>query len=435
MNDAPDTAAAAPLAVPLESGVLRATLTPELLLARLSAAPLAAPGLVLAWLGGSLGQRLDAGAVDAAGLLYDEDMLARLTAARAAGRRTVLVHGPGQARAAAAVAAHLDLFDAVADQAPAGAEALAASNSAGGSARGASSARGGSARAVLKALRPHQWMKNVLIFLPLVAAHDFSAWRIITCLLAFVAFSLAASSVYVLNDLLDLAADRAHPRKRKRPFASGAVPLSWGLWLAPGLLVVAFALALAFTPARFVLVLGAYYIATLAYSLTLKRKRVIDICLLAGLYTLRVIAGAGAAQLELSPWMLAFSVFLFLSLAAVKRQAELIDSKRAGKTAIAGRGYTPEDLPVVEMMAMAAGYNSVLVLALYINSAASEGLYTSPLILWGACPVLLYWISRIVMIAHNGGMDDDPVVFAVRDWISRACGVMILGFGLAAAFF
>ena len=297
----------------------------------------------------------------------------------------------------------------------------------------ATSPRGGW-KPYLKAIRPHQWLKNVLIFLPILAAHDFSAQTIWAGVLAFIAFSLAASSVYVLNDLMDLAADRAHPRKRKRPFASGAVPLRHGFVMAPGFLVVAFGLAAVTLNAIFLLVLAGYYLATVAYSFLLKRRRVIDICMLAGLYTIRVIAGGAAALLVLSPWMLAFSVFLFLALAAVKRQAELVEGDPADKAKIAGRDYAPGDLPVVEMMGLAAGYNAVLVLALYISSAATDDLYTSPILLWGACPVLLYWISRMVMIAHNGEMDDDPVVFAVRDAVSLLCGALVLGFAVAAAF-
>ena len=187
-------------------------------------------------------------------------------------------------------------------------------------------------------------------------------------------------------------------------------------------------------PAYFLFVLACYYAATLAYSFVLKRKRVIDICMLAGLYTMRVIAGGAATEIYVSPWMLAFSVFLFLSLAAVKRQAELVEGQEKDLENIAGRGYAPGDLPIVAMMAMAAGYNAVLVMALYIFSTENTGLYESPLILWCVCPVLLYWISRMVMIAHNGHMDDDPVIFAVRDRISQFCGVLVLGFAVGATF-
>ena len=410
--------ASTPLAVPLDGGLVRTQLINERAMALMSAAPWAAPGVLMAGLSGRLEARVDGVALDPVALPYDEAVLDALHTARAAGRETVLV---GQGDMAQAVAGHLDLFDRVEEKAPEGAEMAASTPRSGW-------------KPYLKAIRPHQWLKNVLIFLPILAAHDFAVSAIWAGVLAFVAFSLAASSVYVLNDLMDLAADRAHPRKRKRPFASGAVPLRHGFLMAPGLLVVAFALAALALPAYFVFVLACYYAATMAYSFVLKRKRVIDICMLAGLYTMRVIAGGAAVPLEVSPWMLAFSVFLFLSLAAVKRQAELVEGQEKDLESIAGRGYAPGDLPIVAMMAMAAGYNAVLVMALYIFNAGTKALYESPLILWCICPVLLYWISRMVMVAHNGHMDDDPVIFAVRDRISQFCGLLVVGFAVAATF-
>ncbi len=285
----------------------------------------------------------------------------------------------------------------------------------------------------LRALRPHQWLKNLLLFMPILAAHISSAevWEAVT--LGFIAFSLTASSVYCINDLLDLEADRAHPRKRRRPFASGAVPALHGVWMGAVLLLAGFWLAAAVSPLLFG-VLTVYFGATLLYSLVLKRELVIDICVLAGLYTLRVIAGSAAAELELSPWMLALSVFLFLALAAMKRQTELVDLARSGLSESSGRAYRAEDLNVVTMMAIAAGYTAVLVLALYIYSPAVQQLYASPLLLWGAPPILLYWISRLVMIAHRGGMNDDPVLFAVKDRISVASAVGMLAFAALAKF-
>ena len=182
---------------------------------------------------------------------------------------------------------------------------------------------------LLKALRPHQWLKNLLIFIPMLLAHDFSGSSVLAAIAAFISFSLVASSVYVLNDLVDLSADRAHPRKRLRPFASGALPLSVGLWLAPGLLIAGTVIGAVAGP-LFLLVLLFYYLCTLAYSLGLKRITVIDICMLAGLYTLRVIAGAAATMNAPSVWLLGFSIFFFLALAAVKRQAELVDLVERG---------------------------------------------------------------------------------------------------------
>ncbi|WP_072746970.1 UbiA family prenyltransferase [Oceanicella actignis] len=285
----------------------------------------------------------------------------------------------------------------------------------------------------LRALRPHQWLKNALIFVPPLAAHRFDGATLGAAALGFACFSLTASCVYIVNDLLDLSADRAHPRKRHRPLASGALPIAHGLAMAPVLLGGAFALALAALPAGFSAVLAIYFALTLAYSLTLKRRLVIDICTLAGLYTLRVFAGGAATELAISPWTLAFFGFLFLSLAAMKRQTELVDGLRSGRARAAGRAYQVEDLPIVAMMAVAAGYLSVLVLALYISNDATRALYSSPQLLWWALPVLLYWISRMVMLAHRGRMTDDPLVFATRDPVSLACGAATLAAGAAGA--
>ena len=203
--------------------------------------------------------------------------------------------------------------------------------------------------------------------------------------------------------------------------------------MAPGLLILAIAIALIGLPLVFLGVLAIYYALTLAYSFALKRQLIIDICALAGLYTLRVMAGGAAAAVTLSPWMLAFSGFLFLALAAVKRQAELVDGLSRGREKPAGRAYEAGDLPVVTMMALAAGYVAVLILALYISSPDVQLLYDAPQLLWGICPVLLYWVSRTVMIAHRGRMNDDPVVFAVRDPVSLASGALILMLALLAS--
>ncbi|MEO0361395.1 MAG: UbiA family prenyltransferase, partial [Pseudomonadota bacterium] len=291
---------------------------------------------------------------------------------------------------------------------------------------------GGAARLkpYLKALRPHQWSKNMLVFMPMLAAHAMGAWP--QAIAAFVAFSLTASSVYLINDLMDLAADRAHPRKRKRPFASGDIPLAHGVVLAPALVLVALILSALFTPPLFLAALAVYYIATFAYSFALKRRLIVDVCTLAGLYTMRLVAGAAAATVPLSPWILAFSMFLFLALAAVKRQAELTDQAKSGKAGASGRAYMVEDLPVLRGIALSAGNAAVLVLALYINSDAVAELYLRPETLWLICPLLLYWVSRIVMITHRGNMTDDPIVFAARDRISYAV-VGISGAAILAA--
>lgn len=284
-----------------------------------------------------------------------------------------------------------------------------------------------------RVMRPHQWMKNLLVFLPLLAAHRIDGESLLLAALAFVAFSLVASSVYVLNDLLDLASDRAHPRKRNRPFASGALPLVHGTWLAPGLLLAGLGVAMLLGQ-QFLLVILGYYAATMAYSLVLKRQPVIDICTLAGLYTLRIVAGGVATGIEISVWLLAFSIFFFFSLAAVKRQAELVDGKARGLAGAHGRGYRIEDLQLVTAMATASGYIAILVLALYINSPDVTELYRNPPVLWGICMVMFYWINRIVMLTHRGEMHDDPVVFAATDKTSLICFATVVALAVGGSF-
>lgn len=279
-------------------------------------------------------------------------------------------------------------------------------------------------RAVLRELRPHQWAKNTLVLMPLLAAHHANQLRAdASALLAIIAFSLCASSVYVLNDLLDLETDRAHPRKSRRPFACGDLSILTGFALAPALLAVAVLIA-AVLPPRFWLVLGTYYGVTLAYSFLLKGLVLIDALSLAGLYTLRIIAGAAAVSVPLSFWMLLFSVLLFLSLAFVKRFSELESLRRRHQLSTAGRGYRVEDLPILQSLGAAAGYLSVLVLALYINSPDIQALYHRPKLIWMLCVLILYWVSRVWLTAQRGQMHDDPVVFALRDPQSLAIGLL-----------
>lgn len=273
-----------------------------------------------------------------------------------------------------------------------------------------------------RVLRIHQWLKNLLLFVPLFAAHDLNnvaAW--ISLLFAFVAFSLCASSVYIANDLLDLESDRLHPRKRSRPFASGLVPVWIGVLVAPLLLVISLGVA-AFVGKEFLSWLICYFALTCAYSWRLKRLILIDCLTLALLYTLRIIGGAAAVGHDLSFWLLAFSVFLFLSLAFVKRYAELEVQLLSGMEKIHGRGYQTTDAPLIQTMGIVAGYSSVLVLALYLNSDAVLKLYAAPEFVWGAVPVMLFWVSWMWMKAHRGKMHDDPLVFAVKDRVSLSAG-------------
>lgn len=285
----------------------------------------------------------------------------------------------------------------------------------------------------LRAIRPHQWLKNVLVFLPLLTAHagDPKVW--LMSVLAFITMSMVASSVYLFNDLLDLSSDRAHARKYRRPLASGDMDLWDATFLAPLLFLGGILISAVLMPAIYTAVLFCYFLLTMAYSLFLKRKLIVDICLLAGLYTIRVVAGAAATGIALSPWLLALSAFLFLSLAAVKRQAELVSDNALGREGASGRAYLTSDMPILSGMALTAGYNAVLVVALYISSPTVSALYKTPYLLWGICPILLYWISRAVMITHRGYMHDDPVIFAIKDNISRWCGVAIIIIGVASA--
>ena len=279
-------------------------------------------------------------------------------------------------------------------------------------------------RTWLQALRPHQWLKNVLVFVPLLAAHlvtdPLAAARAGA---AFVIFGVCASGVYVLNDLFDLEADRRHPRKRNRPFAAGNLPLAGGFVLAGLLTLVAFAAACALAP-RFALVLLGYYVLTLAYSLRLKQIAMLDVLVLATLYTVRIVAGTVAIHVQFSFWLLAFAMFLFLSLALVKRYTELGAQRQVASGTAPGRGYVAGDYELLASLGGASGYLSVLVLALYINSTASAELYRRPYFLWLLCPLLLYWISRTWIIAHRGKMHDDPVVFAARDKVSMVLLVL-----------
>lgn len=279
-------------------------------------------------------------------------------------------------------------------------------------------------RAWLAALRVHQWPKNALVFVPLLAAHMiFVPDAAVAALVAFVAFSLCASGAYVLNDLFDVEADRRHPRKRLRPFAAGDLPLRSGLLAALLLTVAAFAIASGLSP-RFMGVLLAYAATTLAYSLALKRVPMLDVVTLAGLYTVRIIGGAVAIAVPASFWLLAFSMFLFLSLAMLKRYAEMHHVAATAQTRLAGRGYAVDDLPLIQSLGTASGYLSVLVLAFYINSTKSTELYRHYHVLWLLTPLLLYWISRAWLLARRGRMHDDPVVFALTDPVSL--GVLAL---------
>jgi 4-hydroxybenzoate polyprenyltransferase/phosphoserine phosphatase len=267
----------------------------------------------------------------------------------------------------------------------------------------------------LKPLRLQQWLKNILVFVPLLAAHRFDEIGLFgKLLLAFCSFGCFASSGYLINDLFDLSADRHHPTKRFRPFASGDLPLSYAFVLIPALLGLGCLLAT--TVSRpFLEVVLSYFALTLAYSFRLKKVVLLDVIVLAGLYTMRIMAGAAAVAIWPSHWLLAFSTFFFFSLALVKRYSELVIMRKIDGDHATARGYELDDSELIAAMGVASGFLAVLVLALYINSDKAQVLYGHYQLMWFLCPLLLYWIGRVWLIAHRGQMPDDPLVFAMND--------------------
>lgn len=283
-------------------------------------------------------------------------------------------------------------------------------------------------RAFLKEMRIHQWSKNSLVLIPLVTSHGYyDLTMLVATLYAFFCFSLCASGVYLLNDLLDLASDRKHPTKKLRPLASGDLPLAIGVMGALGLPVIAFFIAGIVLPWAYFVVLASYFLITNAYSFYLKRVSTADVLSLAVLYTLRVIAGAAAISVELSTWLLAFSVFVFVSLAYLKRYIEVAafedDSETSDK--VPGRGYSHADWISMFTLGVSNGTASVLVLALYISSEDIAAMYPNKDILWLLCLLMLYWNNRIWLGARRGKIHDDPVVFAMKDRVSQ---LILVGF-------
>ena len=401
---------------------------------------------------------------DPAILVYNNELLNWLREEKSAGRKLVIASGADE-RIVKSVAAHLDLFDeifasdgrinltgarkaavlkdrfsdfayvgdgkvdlhvwkhastAVLVARSSGREMLLSKQIKFGRVFPAGQSQKSPLRLWIRAVRVHQWTKNMLLFAPLVLAHMiYDVHKLAACAIGFVAFSLCASSVYLLNDLLDLAADRDHPRKRARPFAAGDLPLQQGLVAIPLLLLAAFALAFAVSW-QFAGILLFYYALTLAYSVDLKLRTLLDVFALAGLYSIRIIAGGIAAEVEVSAWLLGFSTFIFLSLAIAKRVAELDALKgKSLDTYLHGRGYLVADFNTLSILGIAAGYASVVVLALYISAPEGHQLYPHPQILWLLAPLLLYWVSRVWILTNRGRMVDDPILFAIKDRPSR----------------
>jgi 4-hydroxybenzoate polyprenyltransferase len=266
----------------------------------------------------------------------------------------------------------------------------------------------------IKLLRVHQWAKNTLVFVPLVTAQRFDLLAFGQTIGAFLAFSLAASAIYILNDLVDLDADRKHPSKKLRPLAAGTVAITRAMVFIPVLLLVGFIGAFAIAPALAMVLLG-YVLLTTAYTFVLKRKMLVDVLALASLYTIRVVGGAAAIPVRMSEWLLAFSMFIFTALALIKRYIELVARVDKDLSDPTNRNYRKSDLDIVAILAAAAGFNAVTVFALYISSDAVRPLYRHPEALWLICLILMYWLGRALLMAHRRMMDDDPIIFALRD--------------------
>ena len=286
-------------------------------------------------------------------------------------------------------------------------------------------------RAWIGQLRLYQWSKNCLLGVPLLTAHAFELKSLVTILLAFLAFGFVASASYLLNDLADLPSDRRHPRKCIRPFAAGNLALGAGVSAIAILLAVGFAIA-ALQSSEFFMVLLTYLVLTLSYSFHLKTLVVLDVILLAGLYTIRIIAGAVAIHVQMSSWLLAFSMFTFLSLALVKRNSELVSLQKISRDEVFGRDYRVSDYAILSAMGVASGYLAVVVLALFADSPQGHSAYARPGLLWLLCPLMLYWISRLWIKTARGEMFDDPLLYSIHDRSSWAVFVAMVAVTLVA---
>ena len=287
------------------------------------------------------------------------------------------------------------------------------------------------ARTVVKAVRVHQWAKNLLLAVPLFLSHNLQPESLAAVVAAFFCFSFMASANYLVNDLLDIESDRRHPAKRFRPFASGDLPVSTGMLIAL-LLAGASLVLLPLLDRAFAFWLLVYILSTASYSFFLKRVAIVDVLVLSGLYTLRLLAGGAATGTVISPWLAGFSSFLFLSLAMVKRFSELENLRERGVRATHGRGYLVADLEQIRAFGTASAFASVLVFSLYITRPDVDALYSHPARLWLIVPLLVYWLNRVWLLASRGELDDDPVIFAIRDRISLGIGACVATVALLA---
>ena len=467
-----------PLCVDLDGTLIKSDTLYESAAALLTSSPLRLVAVSASLAGGKAklkARMAEAVQLDPAALPYTDDLLAFLHEHKAAGRTLILVTA-ADIRIARAVADHVGLFDEVlasdgtlnlrgkhkvaalvarfgakgfdnvgndaTDVAVwrecrtayvANASRSVRANAAKVAAVGAEfGGRKPLPKAVAKALRVHQWVKNVLVFVPLVAAHRYGELEpLLAVLLYFVAFSLTASSLYVLNDLFDLAADRKHPTKRKRPFAAGDLPVSWGMVGGPLLLAVGLAIGFAVSLAAGI-VLAFYAALTLTYSAVLKRLALIDVFVLAAFYMIRIVGGGAAAGVVASEWLLGFSWFFFLSLGFLKRVTELMRVRDKHGEDGHARGYRVRDLDMLSRFGVASGFASALVLALYVRSPMGVAVYAVPEALWASVPLLLLWVCRLWLHTERGRMHDDPIVFALKDRASWAIlGLLAVTVGVA----
>ncbi|MDF0517379.1 UbiA family prenyltransferase [Bradyrhizobium yuanmingense] len=422
-----EPSAARTLVIDLEGALLRSELLMEALFS--------SPGRMLARFGAggragmaALTAILARAEIDYAHLPYDSDVMNRALAARARGEKIYLV-ADRLAAHAAAISAHLG-FDGVVTAADLAAGRVPFDRASITRIENREVRRADLATWV-KALRVHQYAKNTLVFVPALTAHQINLSTLGYALLAFLAFSACASGAYLMNDLIDLAADRQHPSKRHRALAAGDLPISSALSAIPALWLLALAASLCISP-LFLGVLGLYLATTIAYSLVLKRKMLVDIVTLAGLYTLRIVAGAVGVGVVLSEWLLIFSLFVFTSLALIKRFSELSMRESEGLADPSNRDYRVTDLNVIAAMAAASAMNAVTVFSLYVSSSAVTPLYSRPWMLWLLTPLLLYWFGRALMMAHRREMPDDPLLYAFRDGPSRTAVAAMICIMLAA---
>lgn len=474
-----DRAAATPLYIDLDGTLIRSDLAQEMLVRGMTR-PLQMPRILALLLGGGRARlkRHLAETVDFAAdrLPYVPAVIAHARAARAEGRPVILATAADRL-AAEKVAGHLGLFDAVLASDPgrnlkseakleairdhakggpfeyignahadvpiwreaalrgfvnAPASAVAALGEAGHRSLQVDD-RPPMWRAAFRAMRPHQWAKNALVLLPLLLSHGYANPALVMIsLMAFLAFSLCASGIYIVNDLVDIEADRAHPRKSSRPFAAGTLSPLAGVCLAAGLVGAGLLGGLVLAGPAFGVILMLYILLTSAYSFHIKQKSTIDVVTLAVLYAMRIVAGSVAIGAPLSPWLLNFSLFFFLSLAYLKRYIEMIRAPSPGR--VASRNYDTSEADILAVFGIVNGGLAILTLSLYLNSDVVTAIYAGPQLLWLVCPLMTFWIYRTWLWARRGMIDDDPVLFALKDGISRITILIVAALVVAARY-